>query len=85
MVRNFIVYTFLKCFLKEVVSDAAPFGGGNPPPPGAAPTRKVTLTEFSDIMIAESTLPGYVAMRNKNEGSWFIQELCQVHDFLKES
>ena len=79
---SFDISTFWKSFLQEEVSDAAPFGGSHPPPPGAAPTRRVTLTEFSDIMIAESTLPGYVAMRNKNEGSWFIQELCQVQDLF---
>ena len=63
--------------IKEIVPDSTPFDGDYSPAPGAARTRQATVTEFSDIMIAESTLPGYVAIRNTKEGSWFIKELCQ--------
>ncbi|CAF4843095.1 unnamed protein product [Pieris macdunnoughi] len=33
---------------------------------------------FSDILIAHSTLPGNVSYRDPEEGSWYIQTLCEV-------
>ncbi|XP_074656845.1 uncharacterized protein LOC141910044 [Tubulanus polymorphus] len=35
----------------------------------------------ADVLIAYATIPGYVAWRNEEEGSWYIQTLCEV---LKE-
>ncbi|VEL33521.1 unnamed protein product [Protopolystoma xenopodis] len=34
----------------------------------------------ADILVANSTVPGYYAWRNASVGSWFIQELCNVLD-----
>ena len=33
---------------------------------------------WSDMVIAYSTIPGYVANRDTVDGSWFIQSFCQV-------
>lgn len=33
---------------------------------------------YSDMLIANSTLPGYVSLRDVNDGSWYIQSLCEV-------
>ncbi|CAH8665109.1 unnamed protein product [Dicrocoelium dendriticum] len=32
----------------------------------------------ADILVAQSTVPGYFAWRNSAVGSWFIQELCRT-------
>lgn len=34
--------------------------------------------ERSDLSICSSTISGYASIRNKQEGSWYIQELCNV-------
>ena len=33
---------------------------------------------WEDMLIAHSTLPGYVANRDKYRGTWFIESLCKV-------
>ena len=33
---------------------------------------------WEDILIAYSTLPGYVANRDCTKGTWFVQSLCKV-------
>jgi len=33
---------------------------------------------YDDMLIAYSSLPGYVAYREESEGAWFIQALCQI-------
>ncbi|CAK1582377.1 unnamed protein product [Parnassius mnemosyne] len=33
---------------------------------------------YSDIIIAHSTVPGYVSHRDPEKGSWYIQALCEV-------
>ena len=33
---------------------------------------------WEDMLIAYSTLPGYVANRDLFRGTWFIESLCQV-------
>nr|XP_033339323.1 caspase Dronc-like [Megalopta genalis] len=37
-----------------------------------------TIRNYEDIIVAQATLPGYVAFRDKITGSWFIQILCEV-------
>lgn len=32
---------------------------------------------YADFIVAHSTIPGFVSWRDKEEGSWFIQALCQ--------
>uniref|UniRef100_A0A5S6QA57 Caspase family p20 domain-containing protein n=1 Tax=Trichuris muris TaxID=70415 RepID=A0A5S6QA57_TRIMR len=32
----------------------------------------------ADILIAYSTIPGYVSWRNSARGSWFVQAICEV-------
>ncbi|XP_078033623.1 death regulator Nedd2-like caspase isoform X2 [Augochlora pura] len=39
---------------------------------------KETLRNYEDILVAQATLPGYVAFRDTITGSWFIQILCEV-------
>lgn len=38
----------------------------------------VSDRNYSDTIIAYATLPGYVSYRDKHNGSWFIQILCEV-------
>ncbi|KOB75500.1 Caspase [Operophtera brumata] len=56
--------------------------GSSPPPrrrPGSAVSRPLDKTSFySNILIAQSTLPGFVSRRDKKLGSWYIQALCSV-------
>nr|AHH02584.1 caspase-5 [Plutella xylostella] len=33
---------------------------------------------YSDILIAHSTLPGFVSRRDPEKGSWYVQALCEV-------
>ena len=54
--------------------DASPFTAGAPP--GAAP--RTSVGEYSDMIIARSTIPGYVSFRNTGMGAWFIQDLTKV-------
>ncbi|XP_059061222.1 caspase Dronc isoform X2 [Achroia grisella] len=42
----------------------------------AAPAHSSRV--YSDILIAHSTVPGYVSRRNPDKGSWYIQTLCDV-------
>ncbi|KZC10457.1 PREDICTED: caspase-3 [Dufourea novaeangliae] len=37
-----------------------------------------TMRNYEDILVAQATLPGHVAFRDKITGSWFIQILCEV-------
>ncbi|KYN04011.1 Caspase Nc [Cyphomyrmex costatus] len=37
-----------------------------------------TIRNYSDMLIVQSTLPGYVSYRDSDTGSWFIQILCKV-------
>ncbi|XP_066151619.1 caspase-3-like [Euwallacea fornicatus] len=43
----------------------------------AAPIKN-QVKEYSDVLIAFSTLPGYLSNRNPIHGTWYIQSLCQV-------
>ncbi|CAH0555779.1 unnamed protein product [Brassicogethes aeneus] len=43
----------------------------------ATPFRP-TARSYSDMLIAYSTLPGFVSYRDPVEGSWYIQKLCEV-------
>uniref|UniRef100_A0A0X3Q1V8 Caspase-3 n=1 Tax=Schistocephalus solidus TaxID=70667 RepID=A0A0X3Q1V8_SCHSO len=45
---------------------------------GADDVLVCKLPAEADILVANSTVPGYFAWRNSNTGSWFIQELCTV-------
>lgn len=37
-----------------------------------------TTRNYSDMLVVQSTLPGYVSYRDSITGSWFIQILCKV-------
>ncbi|KAK2156351.1 hypothetical protein NP493_1981g00017 [Ridgeia piscesae] len=37
-----------------------------------------TVHEKNDTIVAYSTVPGYIAMRHKYEGSWFINDLVDT-------
>ena len=39
------------------------------------PCKELT---WEDMVIAFSTIPGYVSNRDKERGTWFIQSLCKV-------
>ena len=62
------------------VPDTNPFGGGYGPAPGAAPPSPAKVTEYGDLMVAYSTTPGFVSWRDSTNGSWFIQDLCEVNN-----
>lgn len=36
------------------------------------------LPEYSDMVVAYATIPGYVAIRDVVSGSWFIESICKV-------
>ncbi len=47
----------------------------------AAPKRRsipVKDPTWEDMLIAYATVPGYVANRNINRGTWFVESICQV-------
>ncbi|KAL0194325.1 hypothetical protein M9458_012621 [Cirrhinus mrigala] len=53
-------------------------------PDGAGPSRikksgniSYSIANDSDFLIALSTVEGYVSIRDKSSGSWFIQSLCE--------
>lgn len=37
-----------------------------------------TVRNYADILVAHSTLPGYVSFRDRKTGSWYIQLLCSI-------
>ncbi|CAG9760489.1 unnamed protein product [Ceutorhynchus assimilis] len=49
---------------QEICHDAAPIGK--------------QLKEYSDILVAYSTLPGYLSNRDPKSGTWYIQSICDV-------
>ncbi|RVE42113.1 hypothetical protein evm_013225 [Chilo suppressalis] len=51
-----------------------PLAALRPPRPRPPPPARL----YSDILIAHSTLPGYVSKRDVRHGSWYIQMLCSV-------
>ncbi|CAG9783450.1 unnamed protein product [Diatraea saccharalis] len=57
-------------------------GGDLPPAPAASlqppHLRQPPARLYSDMLIAHSTLPGYVSRRDIRDGSWYIQTLCSV-------
>lgn len=40
--------------------------------------RKTCLPKSVDQFVFSATVPGYVAIRHRTRGTWFIQTLCQV-------
>ncbi|XP_073944534.1 caspase Dronc-like isoform X2 [Choristoneura fumiferana] len=64
----------LRPLVTGTTTDGAPFR--DPPRARARPPRPPRI--YSDILIAHSTLPGYVSHRNMDSGSWYIQALCAV-------
>ena len=60
-------------------TDTSPFGGEYGPAPGAAPGSPTKVSEYGDLMVAYSTIPGFVSWRDSRHGSWFIQDLCEVN------
>ncbi|XP_037295506.1 caspase Dronc-like isoform X3 [Manduca sexta] len=55
-------------------------------PPGAATSSPTTPISppvdlrplYSDTLVVHSTVPGFVSHRDKFDGSWYIQVLCEV-------
>lgn len=39
-----------------------------------------TIPTYADVLIAQSTIPGYYSWRNLETGSWFIKALCSELD-----
>lgn len=40
--------------------------------------HETNVSTFSDIQICYGTLPGFKSFRDPNDGSWYIQVLCDV-------
>jgi len=62
----------------RVSVDANPFSMSEMSPPGAPPGSPRFTTEYGDMIISRSTIPGYVSFRNPDLGSWYIQYICEV-------
>ena len=43
------------------------------------------MSEQTDMLIAHSTVPGCVSLRNPENGSWFIQDFCKVYIVIIQS
>ncbi|XP_012063639.1 PREDICTED: LOW QUALITY PROTEIN: caspase-1-like [Atta cephalotes] len=43
-------------------------------------TLKYSIPAYADILVAYSTYDGFFSWRNPNNGSWFIQALCEELD-----
>lgn len=69
------VFIFQTCRGNDGEENLAPRSPASPPEPdgSASPARL-----YSDILIANSTLPGFVSLRDPERGSWYIQALCEV-------
>lgn len=50
-------------------------GGQNLQTDGTSVTSVIPLT--ADMHVFWATVPGFSAIRDKEEGSWFIQSLCK--------
>ncbi|XP_011873537.1 PREDICTED: caspase-1 [Vollenhovia emeryi] len=46
--------------------------------PGLEIPHYQTTRNYSDMLVVQSTLPGYVSYRDSITGSWFIQILCKI-------
>jgi len=46
--------------------------------PGATAPARRKEPENKDMLIAYSSCPGYVSVRNSENGSWFVQDICEV-------
>ncbi|KAL0893480.1 hypothetical protein ABMA27_013681 [Loxostege sticticalis] len=63
----------------STASDGSPYRSEPAPPRPAPPTpRDKRARVYSDILIAHSTVPGYVSYRDSKDGSWYIQVVCEV-------
>lgn len=40
--------------------------------------HNITIPNEADVMVSHSTMPGYVAFRHEDEGSWYIGELTEL-------
>ena len=57
--------------------------GSNKMSAGGERIERKKLPTYSDMIIVSSTIPGFVSMRHKVHGSWFIQDLCKA--FMENS
>ncbi|XP_046736521.1 caspase Dronc isoform X2 [Diprion similis] len=46
--------------------------------PETPPAKPMGSREYSDMLVAFSTLPGFTSHRDTLNGSWFIQAFCEV-------
>lgn len=53
-------------------------GAEDQPAYDAKMIQKPQPKEHADILVAFSTLPGYVSNRDPSRGSWYIQSLCET-------
>ena len=52
--------------------------GSMGPPPGSRSRKTSNHPTWEDMLIAYSTLPGYVSYRDIYRGTWFIECICKV-------
>ncbi|KAL1469183.1 hypothetical protein MTO96_004898 [Rhipicephalus appendiculatus] len=50
-----------------------------------SPTQTCKIPNHADILVAYSTVPDFVSVRNRMKGSWFIQALCPELEKLADS
>ena len=90
MVREHVVAIFgrglsflgwkTKTLLSERVQGKQDKGAKTDNKPEKKMAKRCKLPNHSDFLIARSTVPGYASWRNPDEGSHFIQALCEVLD-----
>jgi len=72
-----------KIFLVQSCRGSKTNEGARVQPDGDSKSYK--LPNFSDVVIAYSTIPGYLSWRDSMKGSWFMQGVCQALDEEKYS
>lgn len=48
-------------------------------------SKNYKLPNFSDVVVAYSTIPGFLSWRDTRKGSWFMQGVCEALDEYKYS
>ena len=73
----------MSCLCSETKSDASPLGSGSNSGLASPPGSPAKESLWKDMIVAFSTVCGYVSWRNTEQGSWYIETLCQV--FMSQS
>lgn len=67
---------FIQACQGEAVHPSAPIQADALNPECVAPSLQGSIPDEADFLLGLATVPGYVSFRHKEEGSWYIQSLC---------